>query len=201
MSLESRDTGSRRPATGDTHADRAAPRLAGEPGPECRMKWMKTEDPEFRVPVPAPEAFGGWPFYFLVHRTSDLLLLLHSRSSTFARGWNWNLEFGNPGTTVPTLGRDRNSKIPRGWVCFQVPSPFLEFGNSAAGVPLGTGGRGWDSNVEPREGMGFPVPKFREWDCCSPTALSLHDDGVSKYIGHKNVEVSRCGGVEVHVAF
>ena len=168
MSLESRDTGSRRPATGDTHADRAAPRLAGEPGPECRMKWMKTEDPEFRVPVPAPEAFGGWPFYFLVHPiycfyfTLGAPLLPGAGIGTLGRTWNL-------GTwALPFLPSARESPKFRGsGSASRFRAPFRNLGTrrlgfhweleAGAGIPMWSLERAWGSQFRNSEN-GIAVP-------------------------------------------
>ena len=119
--------------------------------------------PKFRVPVPAPEECGRRTYSYCT---------LGGPLSPGAGSGIWNLgtqdchsyllflgigisESGNPGTTfLPDLLalRIRNSRA-----CVQIldSNPFLGIWELGRWGSLGTGGRGWDSTVEPREGVGL----------------------------------------------
>ena len=128
-----------------------------------------SEIPKFRIPVPLPGSLESesrkyiigfhaprgwnWNLEFGNPGTSTCLYVLHPRAGFHApRGWNWNLEFGNPGTS--SSSRLTHAEDPK----FRGLRPDSRFQPNSWN--LGTRPLGF--HLEPHRGLGVPVPKFRE---------------------------------------
>jgi hypothetical protein len=129
------------------------------------MKWMKTEDPEFRVPVPAPEAFGGWPFYFLVHPIYCFYFTLGAPLLPGAGIGTWNL--GTRALPFLLSGETEIPKFRGAGSASTFRAPFRNLGTrrlgfhweleAGAGIPMWSLERAWGSQFRNSEN-GIAVP-------------------------------------------
>jgi hypothetical protein len=150
------------------------------------MKWMKTEDPEFRVPVPAPEAFGGWPFYFLVHPIYCFYFTLGAPLLPGAGIGTWNL--GTRALPFLLSGETEIPKFRGAGSASTFRAPFRNLGTrrlgfhweleAGAGIPMWSLERAWGSQFRNSEnGIAVPLLHCRYTQNAHPQAFELAQGG------------------------